>query len=248
MVYPSQGTETKTMILHALEGCTSLENGIGYNKLFEIVNSKVGGSRRTFHKYLSELISAGAVRKDKDPRHKAGVVIYKTSTATQQEVLMKLAERISEMSSTPPILKNIMLGRESKFLVDWKMLQLSDMMGRSLCHMIPFDVKGMTYAYARITNEGKKAELNLISEDGKERTTFSREPRKPLPMIMRIGHVISIPLPPNESAKDQIMEEFRKLDLLGKEWQQKSIPLEEKALSYFPKSERELILKELHEQ
>ena len=92
MVYPSQGREVKTAILEALEKHRSPDNGLGYNTLFDAVNSKVGGSRRTFHKYLSELVSSGAVRKEKDPRHKVGVTIYRTEAAKPELTLIELED------------------------------------------------------------------------------------------------------------------------------------------------------------
>ena len=229
------------MILRALEGCNSPEKGIGYNKLFEIVHSKVGGSRRTFHKYLSELVSVGAVRKDKDSRHKAGVVIYKTSAATGQELLIELAERISKISATPPIQANA-----PGFFVDWKMVQLSDMLGRSLCDLTPAEErKEMTYAYARLMSGGKEAEMTLFSEDKRNDMTYGISlpgVRKSPPMKwIKLSYAICIPIPNSipESAEKEIHGELAEIGLLAQEWRRKVGPLVEKALSYFPESERE---------
>ena len=229
--------------MRALDRCNSPENGIGYNKLFEIIHSKVGGSRRTFHKYLGELVSVGAVRKDKDPRHKAGVVIYKTSTATRQEVLMELAERISKVSATPPI-QSIAPG----FFVDWKMIQLSDMLGRLLCRLTYVDErKEVTYAYARLMSEGKEAEMNLLSEDGARKLTYGISSpgvhKTPNMKQIKLSHEICIPVPISIPglAEKEIMEELQKIDRLAHEWKQKAVPLVERALSYFPESERERV-------
>jgi len=95
MVHPSRENEIKTEILRTLESYTSPEKSIGYNQLFDVVNSKVGESRRTFQKYLKELVETGAVRKEKDPRHRAGVIIYRTPSAKLDQALINTVTRAS---------------------------------------------------------------------------------------------------------------------------------------------------------
>jgi DNA-binding transcriptional ArsR family regulator len=252
MVYPSQATETKIAILNALEGHSSAEKGIGYNRLFEIINAKVGGSRRTFHKYLSELVTAGAVRKERDSRHKAGVVIYKTSMATQEEVLIDLAERISKMDTTPPI------RTEYGEFFDWKMVQLSNLLGRSLCSLTREVREGKkdepyTYAFARILSEGKKAEMNLLSENKRRELsygiTMGGVDKSPPMKRITISHGITIPVPNSidQSVEKEIMDELHELDALAQEWVDKAEPIYEKALSCFPESERHLVEEKLRE-
>jgi len=169
MVFPSQANEVKNAILQALEKCTSAEKGIGYNKLFDVVNNKVGGSRRTFHKYLNELVSAGAVKKDKDPRHKAGVIIYRTDSATQEEALIELAERLATIIKMPPIVKRFIGDERMDSAPDswkraWKLILLSDVLGRLLANVMPNPKPGW-YASGRIT-EDKRIVIDLTSENG----------------------------------------------------------------------------------
>ena len=153
MGYPSQGIGVKIAILEALENHTSQEKGLGYNTLFDEVRKKVGGSRRTFNKYLNELTSTGAVKKERDPRHKTGVTIYRTDAATQEQVLMDLTDRIFAMTSPPKLLRDAMdrqivdearrrgikkkeditdqdLREINESLRMWKMAQVSDLLGR----------------------------------------------------------------------------------------------------------------------
>jgi DNA-binding transcriptional ArsR family regulator len=192
MVFPSQANETKTAILRALEGYNSPEKGLGYNKLFEAVKKKVGGSRRTFHKYLSELVATGAVRKEKDPRHKAGVTIYGTEAATQEQVLIELTDRIFEITKPPEIitqriikgeviararvaLKRGILKKEGitdddlREIIEstkiWRMAQVSDVLGRYFSRLMNeyYPWKEMTYAYGRIVKDAEGKERAEIN-------------------------------------------------------------------------------------
>jgi len=172
MVFPSQANETKTAILQALEKCMSPEKGIGYNKLFDLVQNRVGGSRRTFHKYLNELVSIGAVRKDKDPRHGVGVVIYRTESAAQEEVLIEFAERLAAMSKMQPYAKRLTdtyrpEGAPVQWKKAWKLILLSDILGRALANLMPEPKPGW-HAFARFIEVGPTGKLVIdqISEDG----------------------------------------------------------------------------------
>ena len=171
MVFPSQANATKTAILQALEKCTSAEKGIGYNKLFNLVHGKVGGSRRTFHKYLNELVTDGAVKKDSDPRHGVGVIIYRTEFATQEEVLIEFAEQLTAISKIEASVKRlrhvwVQQGNPDHLLKAWKLILLSDILGRSLAKLLPSPKLGW-HASARIIKSGsmEKVVINMISDD-----------------------------------------------------------------------------------
>ncbi len=189
MVFPSQANEIKDAILQALEKHKSPEKGIGYNKLFDLVQGKIGGSRRTFHKYLNELISAGAVKKEKDPKHKVGVIIYRTESASQEELLIELAERLASMSKMPPILKRFIDGAPEEWRKACKIIMLSDAIGRVLAKCSPSYVSEWQYATAKITEEGpvQKVEIRMSSEDGKKtgRYEFSIGPREMIEKNLR---------------------------------------------------------------
>lgn len=198
MVFPSQANTIKTEILQALKDCTSPEKGIGYNKLFDIVRGKVGGSRRTFHKYLNELVNAGAVKKDKDPRHKAGVIIYRTEAATQEEVLIELAERITAMTKTPSVIERF-IGHGGESASDeqskiQKLVVLSDILGRRLASILPLSKPGW-YAYAKIIKDGPIEKVTIRATSDDERNGMKSE------------YTIGTGVPPERLAIASILEE-----------------------------------------
>ena len=174
MVYPSQGREVKTAILKALDKHRSPHSGLGYNTLFGAVNSKVGGSRRTFHKYLNELISSGAVKKERDLRHKVGVVIYKTEIASQEQILMDLVEKIVAMEKQP-LLASLPKADE-KWEKAMKIVVLSNILGRHLASIEPVSKPGW-YAYARVIRRpsGETVKINFTSDDETEGGEYTIE-------------------------------------------------------------------------
>jgi len=213
VVFRSQANETKTAILQALEKCTSPDKGIGYNKLFDLVHRKVGGSRRTFHKYLNELVSTGAVKKEKDPRHGVGVIIYRTESATQEELLIEFAERLAAISKIPPIVKRFMdedraSGAPDEWMKAWKLIAVSDVLGRFLASLMSNPKPGW-HASARVIKDGpaEKVVVDMTSEDGMEteKLEFSfpheRLTKPRLYATIWKGHRRELPIPPELEKK-----------------------------------------------
>lgn len=277
MVQPSQSSKTKTAILEALKDHTSPEKAIGYNKLFDVVSDRVGGSRRTFHKYLGELVTTGAVKKDKDPRHKAGVIIYRTEAATQEQVLIELTDRIFAMTKPSSILKEAMyhdIGvearkrgiRKKEDVTDdfvrqtnesvrmWRMAQVSDVLGKHFRRLISLGGIQFTYAYARVTKDAKgreKAEVSLISDDDRAKLVFSVGPpgEKQLPGMFTIsrGRGVMVPLPSGEKSMSATMERFAAIDILTEDGLKQASRLVKEILAGYPPAERERIEQAMRE-
>jgi hypothetical protein len=248
MVFRSQAKETKTAILKALKKHSSAENAVGYNKLFDMVHKQVGGSRRTFQKYLSELVTTQAVKKETDPRHKTGVIIYLTEDAARENILLDLVERVTEISKMPPILKqHPTIGR-----VDMTMLQLSNELGRLLSKML---LPNFTYAYARITGEGanQRVTLNFLSEDKNNHAEICWPSDSPVLStgksveVCEIGRNIGakIPLPPDKEIRNTLMDELREACEVHPNTQ-KIDEVVTKALSFFSEEDRQIIVKSLY--
>ena len=106
LVYPPEELRFKRAILSALENHGDAQAGIGYNMLFEKVREKVGhSSRTTFNKYLKKLINLGSVKKEQDPRHKRGVIIYKTKEGEYEKAILELSDRLTRVLSREKIEK-----------------------------------------------------------------------------------------------------------------------------------------------
>ena len=72
-----------------LGSCTSAETGMGYNMLYDAVRGELGAiSRRTFDRALDRLVERGAVTKQPDSRRRRGVVIFTTSSAPLDRLLI----------------------------------------------------------------------------------------------------------------------------------------------------------------
>jgi hypothetical protein len=82
-------TAEKT-IAKCLKSHTSVDTGIGYNTLYDAVLGELAVtiSRRTFDRALDRLVERGAVSKQPDSRRKRGVVIFATSRAPLDRLLI----------------------------------------------------------------------------------------------------------------------------------------------------------------
>jgi len=99
MPYPPQEANVKEAVLSILRDHTSRESGLGYNLLFDRTKNRLGKlSLTTFNRYLQELVHDGAVKKEDDPRHRRGVVIYRNAGAAKSfELLFELQARLRQI-------------------------------------------------------------------------------------------------------------------------------------------------------
>jgi len=182
------------------------------------------------------------------------------TAATAIANLTQLAERIPEVAKNLPIESDA-----PRFFSNWKMVRLSDMLGRSLCQLevamkkeiMPTMLspnkpnEEVMYAYALLSNDGKKAEITLISRDRRKRITYGLSMAgvvkyPPMTMISSsLPLTVAMPNDIPESDKKEILEEFRKLEQAAAEVQEKAAPLVDRGLSFFAEEQRQEVLERM---